>query len=86
MTPLDALFFLLSGHSKHHKILPDVDSLWVSLGLYHHRAAPPVDYALTCIDEGSRALRGASGAQGPFCSKESTGLALASQMEGLASV
>ena len=86
MTPLDTLFFLLSGHLKHHKILPDVDSLWVSLGLHHHRAGPPVDYALTCIDVGSQALRGASGAQGPFCSKESTGLALASQIEGLASV
>ena len=35
VTPLDTLFFLLLGHSTRHKILPDVDSLWVSLGLQH---------------------------------------------------
>lgn len=32
---MDTLFFLLSGHSACHEILPDVDSLWVSLGLQH---------------------------------------------------
>ena len=32
---MDTLFFLLSGHSTRHEILPDVDSLWVSLGLQH---------------------------------------------------
>lgn len=50
------------------------------------QAAAPVDYALTCTDAGSRALRAASGAEGLFCSKGSTGLALGSQIKSLASV